>query len=253
MSGGVKLGSAPYASVAHGVRARAHVYNQIAHGGGSIDGGVGEAQTSVIVVSTEIAHGPHMAGGPTEPTELPTALSMIDNESQILTPYGKPYSPADPNIVEDGLSSAASNFYYRAITIPVNTVVSAKLTWVASWSHPSFTDKKCVSGEIWGLFSMGSDPGGKVDIIAQGHTGRAASDPIVLPDANPFGSSGSQCEQLFESHTSYGAVGYGIVYPRIRLDFRSSGGLWGVHNYSEYPIRVVGRLELTQVYQPEAT
>jgi hypothetical protein len=248
-SAGIKMGSAPYASVAHGVRAKAHVYNQIAHGGGTFDGGTGEAQTSVVVVSTEIAHDPYTATDPTDPS----TLVMSNNNSQILTPYGKQFSTADPSVVEDGLSSAASNFYYRAITVPANTIVSAKLTWVASWSHPSFTHNRCVTGEIWGLFRMGSDSGERVDIVAQGYSNRAVTAPSG-PVGNPAGSLNQfQCEQEFESFLSYGTVGYGVVYPRIKLDFKTPGGLWGVHDYAEYPIRVVGRLELTQVYQQEAT
>jgi hypothetical protein len=254
---GIMLGSTPGQSVAHGSYARAYIYNQIAHGGGTWDettagGGpapYGQRQTSVIVVSTEINHGPH---GVPSPPDDEGALAKIKHDSQILTPVGREIALSDPDFPEDGASAYASNFYARAITVPAHTVVSAKLTWVAIWNvDPSFAGQvpRCVTGEIWGLFRMEEDPGAVVAIVQQGYTDRTL---IAGGPGNPAGM-GTQwsCDQSFEAfEPSPGSgVGYGIVYPRIQLDFKNAAGNWGSNDYSTYPIRVSGRLEWTQVYQ----
>jgi len=256
-SAGIMLGSTPGQSVAHGSFARAYIYNQIAHGGGIWDeteagGGpapYGQRQTSVIVVSTEISHGPH--GVPT-PSDDESALVKIYDDSQILTPVGRDLALADLEFPEDGVSAYASNFYARAITVPAHTIVSAKLTWVAVWNvDPSFASRvtRCVTGEMWGLFRMEEDSGAVVSIVEQGHTDRTKLGGAP-GQGNPAGSLNQwSCEQLFEAFEPTPGVGYGIVYPRIRLDFKDSSGNWGSNDYSSYPIRISGRLEWTQVYQ----
>ena len=97
-------------------------------------------------------------------------------------------------------------------------------------------------------FESFEDPGDVVSIVEQGHTDRTRLGGAP-GQGNPAGSANQwSCDQIFEAY-DIGGVGYGIVYPRIRLDFKDSSGNWGSNDYSTYPIRISGRLEWTQVYQ----